>query len=139
MDRVVFTNGTEFSEARGGVHLSDYQITVIKQVWLVIPYLIFVSTLYWYSSRSFLKSAHGVLILLAFVYAVVICEYTEFGPPLKVYVPMYILLLAGLASMTFSLKAFHGKKWVHIIHGLSLSSALLIWFVGSMAIAHDWI
>lgn len=84
-----------------------------------------------------LKSAHGVLILLAFVYAVVICEYTAFGPPLKVYVLMYILLLAGVASMIFSLKAFHGIKWMHIIHGLSLSSALLIWFVDSMAIAHD--
>lgn len=119
--------------------MSDYQITTLMQIWWVIPYLFFVSTLYWFLSYSFLKSAHGILIILAFVYALVVCEYTEFGPPLKVYVPMYIFLIAGLASVAFSFKAFNGKSWVHIIHGFSLLSAFLIWLVGSMAISHDWI
>lgn len=111
------------------------------QVWLVIPYLIFVSTLYWLASRSILKSAHGALILFAFAfaYAVIICEFTEFDPPQSVYIPMHILLVAGLVSIVFSFKAFQDRGWVHIVHVFSLLSAFSVWFVGSMAIAHDWI
>jgi hypothetical protein len=119
--------------------LSDYQLTTIMQIWIVLPYLLLVSGIYWYRSRSFLKSAHGIAILLAFAYAVLISEINEFGPPLIYYVPMYVLLIAGLISILVSIKAFNDKKWVHLIHGLTLLSAFLVWFVGSMAIAHDWI
>lgn len=119
--------------------MSNYQITTIEQIWMVIPYLIFVTILYWSSSRSFLKSAHGALILLAFAYSVIVCEFTEFGPPQSVYVPMHILLVAGLVSIAFSFKAFQGRLWVHVIHVFTLLSAFLVWFIGSMAISHDWI
>ncbi|WP_419811486.1 hypothetical protein [Bacterioplanoides sp.] len=119
--------------------MSEYQIATIRQIWIVLPFLLFVSGAYWHSSRSLIKSAHGILILLAFSYAVWVSELTEFGPPFKYYAPMYVLLIAGLASMTFSFKAFIGKKRVHLVHGLTLLSAFLVWFVGSMAIAHDWI
>ena len=123
----------------GNQALSDYQLTTIRQIWVVLPYLLLVSGIYWYWSRSFFKSVHGIAILLAFGYAVWVSELTEFGPPLKYYVPMYVLLIAGLSSMLASIKAFPGKKWVHLIHGFTLLSAFLVWFVGSMAIAHDWI
>lgn len=109
------------------------------QIWFVIPYLILVSTLYWLWSRSILKSSHGVLILLAFVYAVVICEYTEINPPQSVSIPMYILLAAGLVSMLFSFTAFKNKGWVHIIHVFSFLSAFFVLAIGSMAIDHQWI
>ena len=46
---------------------------------------------------------------------------------------------SALASMVFSFKAFTGKKWVHLIHCVTFISAAFVWFVGSMAIAHDWI
>lgn len=119
--------------------MSDYQITTIKQIWVALPNLLLVSGIYWYFSRSLLKSVHGIAILLAFSYAVWVCELTEFDPALKYYVPMYILFIAGLISMLVSFKTFIGKRWVHLIHGFTLLSAFLVWFVGSMAIAHDWI
>ncbi len=119
--------------------LSEYQITTIRQIWPFLPFLLVVSGLYWYSSRSFLKSAHGISIFLAFSYAVVVSEFTEFAPAILFYIPMWLLLISGLASMAFSFSAFIGKKWVHLVHGITLLSAFLVWFVGSMAIAHDWI
>src|SRR5690606_35387123 len=87
----------------GSQALSDYQLTTIRQIWVVLPYLLLVSGIYWYWSRSFFKSVHGIAILLAFGYAVWVCELTEYGPPLEYYVPMYALLIAGLGSMLVSL------------------------------------
>lgn len=118
--------------------MSDYQITTIRQIWLVLPYLLLVSGLYWYFLRSFLKSVHGVAILFAFGYAVWVCEFTEFGSPLKFYIPMYVFLVLGLASMAYSFASFAGRKLVHLVHIFTLMSAFLVWFVGSMAISHDW-
>lgn len=111
----------------------------VRQVWILLPFLLLVSGIYWYSSRSLLKSLHGIAVLMAFGYAVWICEKTESDPLFQYYIPMYILLVGGLASMAFSLKAFAGKKMVHLIHSLTLISIFLIWVVGSMAISHDWI
>lgn len=119
--------------------LTEYQLSAIDQVWYVIPYLLFVSGLYWVASKSVLQSSHGFAILIGFGYAVWVCEYTEFGPPSSYYIPLHIFLFIGLVSLAFSFKAFSGRKWVHSIHAVTLVSAFLVWFVGSMAISHDWI
>jgi hypothetical protein len=119
--------------------LSEYQISTIRQIWPVLIFLGFVSVFYWIKTKSFLQSAHGLLILISFFYAVVICEYTKFNPPGYYYWPLYALLLFGFASMIFSFRAWPGKKWLHAIHILTVISSFLVWLIGAMAIAHDWI
>jgi hypothetical protein len=119
--------------------LDDYQVSTINQIWHVIPYLIFVSGLYWFNTKSLMKSLHGFLILCAFLYAVIISKYTQPIVPIYYYIPLYLLLISGIISIGLSLTAFKNHRWVHIIHSMTLIAAFVIWFIGSMAIGHDWI
>jgi H+/Cl- antiporter ClcA len=119
--------------------LNDYQIQTIEQVWILLAYLVVVSYIYWRNSRSIFKSAHGMIIFSAFLYAVIISRYTEFDPPHEYYWPLIGLVFIGIASAVFSITAFKGKKWMHLLHLGTLTSGFFVWFVGSMAIAHDWV
>jgi hypothetical protein len=49
--------------------------------------------------------------------------------------------LTGLfvVSVVYSLITFQGHRAIHLLQLLQLPSALLLWFVGGMAISHDWI
>jgi len=119
--------------------LSDYQISVIRQVWVLLIVLFAISTFYLIKTKSILQSAHGYLVLLAFAYAVIACRYTEFDPDYQWYWPVYFFFWASLASMLYSLKAFKGKKVIHLIHAATIFSNLLVNFIALMAISHDWI
>jgi hypothetical protein len=119
--------------------MDTYQLTVIEQIWPSIPFLLFVSVLYWTQSKSIKQSMHGILFISALFYAAFICKYTGTTIPVPIYyfIPMYIFLITGLISVIYSFQAFSGYKWVHIIHSLTLTAAFIIWFIGSMAIGHD--
>lgn len=117
--------------------MSDYQFTVISQVWILLIILPFISAFYYLKSKSILRSAHGVLIVIGFAYAVVACSYTEFDPPSYWYWPVYFFFWASLASMVYSLQAQNVKIYIHLIHGVTLLSNLLVNFVALMAISHD--
>lgn len=119
--------------------MSDYQFNVIRQVWFFLVFYPFISAFYYVNSKSILQSAHGLVALLGFAYAVVACEFTEFGPPDYWYSPIYICFLASIASMIYSLRAFKGKRYVHLVHGITIVSNLLTTFVALMAVSHDWI
>ncbi|MEH6544213.1 MAG: hypothetical protein V7721_09740 [Porticoccaceae bacterium] len=119
--------------------LSDYQVSVIRQVWILLLYYPLVSVIYYANSKSVTQSAHGVLALAGFFYAVIACEFTEFAPPDYWYWPIYICAALALASVLYSFKAFKGKKVVHLIHAVTLVSVLLSNFVALMAVSHDWV
>ncbi len=119
--------------------LTDYQVTVIRQVWVLLLILLFISVFYFLRTKSILQSAHGALVFIGFVYAVVACEYTEFDPPDQWYWPVYFCFWASIASMLYSFKAFEGKKYIHLVHGVTVLSILLVNFVALMAVSHDWI
>ena len=57
--------------------------------------------------------------------------------PLVEYVPLLGLLLTIVLFVpsTLSLR----NRWFGLIHLLTLAGALLSWFVGAMAITHDWL
>lgn len=80
----------------------------------------------------FVKSEHALAIPLLF-YVVWVCEVTELDPNFEYYVTLHISIAAGLISVASSFGAFSGKKWVHLIHGFTLLSAFLVWFIGSMS------
>lgn len=119
--------------------LSEYQLQTIDQAWVALVFLGLVSLLYWLDSRSLIKSAHGILAIFGFVYAVLVSEITEFDPHHIFYWPLHILIILSLASLAFSLKAFIKNKTIHAVHTLTLASIFLVWFAGTMAISHDWI
>lgn len=104
-----------------------------------VIYSVVVSGLYYYFSKKVLSSLHGLLIVLAFIYAAIIGGYTEYGVSSMYHWPLHILLISALASAAYSMREFCGKRWVHLAHLGTLVSSAMLWFIGSMAISHDWI
>lgn len=120
--------------------LSDYQIMMIHQVYPNLIYLLVVSAVYLHHSRSIIKSAHGLMIVVAYVYAVIVSEFTGLGSPNHYYWPFFILIAIGLISAGYSFTGLKGKKkWVHLMHFGTFFCTLLVLAGGSMGIAHDWI
>ena len=119
--------------------MSEYQINVIRQVWVVLLFYPIISVIYYANSKSLLQSAHGFIALLGFVYSVIACEFTEFSPQSYWYWPIYICFLASTASVLYSLKAFKGKIYVHALHVFTIAVNLLTTFVALMAVSHDWV
>ncbi|MEZ8038502.1 MULTISPECIES: hypothetical protein [unclassified Vibrio] len=119
--------------------MSDYQLTVISQVWVLLAFYPMVSYLYYLNSRSIAQSAHGLLSLVGFFYAVVACEFTQFDPLYYWYWPIGLFFVLSLLSTIYSFKAFKGNKLVHLIHVVTILSNVLTSFVSLMAVAHDWI
>lgn len=115
---------------------------VFDDVAIFIGFCVFVSAFFYWKTRNILKSAHGVLIIVAYVYSGVIRHYSAYGASIGFYIPMYIILILSLGSVFYSLNSFKGKRWQNLFLGFHLftvSSGLFILFVGSMAIGHDWI
>ena len=119
--------------------MSHYQLSVISQVWILLAFHPVISYVYYLNSRSIAQSSHGLLSLAGFLYAVVVCEFTQFDPQYYWYWPIYLFFILSLLSTIYSIKAFKGKKYVHLIHVFTILSNILTSFVALMAVAHDWI
>ncbi len=121
--------------------LNEYQLMVLllDDARPFVFYSALMSGLYYWFSKKVLPSLHGALIILAFLYAAIISGYTEFGVSSFYYWPLHILLVLAIASAAYSMREFGSKRWVHLAHLGTLVSGAMVWFIGSMAIAHDWI
>ncbi|MEO9273850.1 hypothetical protein ABFY09_03240 [Marinomonas sp. 5E14-1] len=121
--------------------LSEYQLSVLflDDVRIFLIFALLISIAYFYASKSILASLHGMLIIAAFLYAAIVSGHTDYGISAEYYWPLNILLLLALASAVYSIREFPGKRWVHLSHLGTCLSGVMIWFVGAMAISHDWI
>jgi cell division protein FtsW (lipid II flippase) len=125
--------------------LNDYQISAIGQIWPVLIVPLASTVLYWYLStatnttRRLLASAHGALLLIAFVYAVAVSPMTGYEN-WKVWIwPFWILLALFLVAILYAITRYEGNRWIHMFQLLVLPSGFLIWLVGTMTITHDWL
>lgn len=120
--------------------ISHYHVVVISQHWYLYIYLVLVTLVDWYVSRSIYKSVHGILLITASIYAVYISESTSvFYSPDYLYWPLHALCFLGLLSAIYALSKFQDKFWLHILHAGTMLSSVFIWFGGIMIISHDWI
>lgn len=121
--------------------LNEYQLMVLflDDARPFIIYSALMSGLYFYFSKKVLSSLHGILIILAFLYAAIISGYTESGVSSSYYWPLHALLIFAIISASYSIREFASKRWVHLGHLGTLLSSAMVWFIGSMAIGHDWI
>ena len=119
--------------------MSDYQIMVLEQAWMVVPVMLLVSSIYWRASRSFMQSAHGGLVACAFLYAVVASAYTSVGAAMYWYVPLTCLLAAALTSAIYSAFKMRARPALHLAHISTALSGVYVYLIGGMAISHDWL
>jgi hypothetical protein len=120
-----------------------YQIFAIGQAGLVLLVPAAVSLGYYFSSRThyhrLLWSGHGVILLLAFAYAIAISPWSANGNWTFAVWPYWVLLGLFVVSVIYSLIWFQGHRAVHLLQLVLLPSAVWIWFIGTMTITHDWI
>lgn len=119
--------------------LNNYQQSTLGESSFVLLFLAALSAVYWFKSRSIVKSSHGLILIFGYLYAVLISAHTEIGAHVTYYWPLWVLLIVGLVVAGFSCTLFNGRRWVHLIHIFTLASAAWLLFVGSMAIGHDWL
>ena len=125
--------------------LSDYQIFALSQIWPVLFVPLFATALYWFTSRTkicsrrILISAHGVLLLASFSYALTVSPVTGYEKTQYWIWPFWFLLALSVISIFYTFFRFEGNRWVHLIQLLVIPSVLYIWLVGTMTITHDWL
>ena len=124
--------------------LNDYHISSLRQVWLALLLSICVSIVYWLASKANKKyerviiSSHGILLFLAFIYAVGISGVTSPANWRALILPFWGLLILSLISVVCTFLKYKGNKAMHLMQILVFPSAFFIWLIGTMTITHDW-
>ena len=106
---------------------------------LFIP--ISISATYFFASieknpyKRVLSSAHGVCLVLALGYAAAASRWSSFQDWEFYIWPFYLLLMAYVSSVGYSLVRYRGTKLVHVLQPFLLPFAF--WMIGTFAITHD--
>lgn len=85
----------------------------LNDVRVFIFYSVCVSVGYFYFSKKILSSAHGLLVVAAFIYAAIISGTTEYGAADIYYWPLNLLLILAVVSVVYSIREFTQRRWVH--------------------------
>jgi hypothetical protein len=89
------------------------------------------------ANRRWISCSPGVLGIASFALACAISPYTTHDSDFAVYLFMGAVCTAALL-ITPSVIVLR-NKWLGAFHLLSLSGLLFLFFVGGMAITHDWL
>jgi uncharacterized membrane protein YeaQ/YmgE (transglycosylase-associated protein family) len=81
------------------------------------------------TSVRLLKSCHGVLLVVAWFYALAVDTYDAAAADWLVY-PFLVIIGAACASMIYSLWGMSTHRYVHIVHILTASYGLIILYRG---------
>ena len=100
---------------------------------LPVPFLAYFST----AGRRLLACAPALVALAAFLIACIASGWTSHAPDIAHYVYVAAMALAAVGIFP-SLHALR-NKWVALLHLSTFAGVAFLWFVGSMALAHDWI
>lgn len=88
-----------------------------------------------YFSRV-IKSAHGILFIIAYCYALIATNYTSAGQVGNWGIPYHVIWILAIISVILSFVKYVNWKW-HILYLLGLPIGFCIWLWGSMVIWHD--
>ena len=92
--------------------------------------------------RYWITVLHPLLIPAAFLFAVLTSPAVD-GPigerPYVVWLGFYGLLILSIAGIVASSFPWRDRWWLPAVHFVTLLVVLWCTFIGSMAIAHDWL
>ena len=86
-----------------------------------------------------LSASHGLFLASAFAYAVTASHWSTTDTSSSFIWPFWLLLMGFVGSVAYSLFTFKGPGRIHVLQFVQMPCALLVWFVGSMMISHDWV
>ncbi len=124
----------------------QYQLFALSYLWPAAAVSLAVAIIYYLASahpkwwQRLLVASHGILLVLAALYAVAISLWSRGLPGAAAMFPFWIMIALFIVSLFYSLTQYRGQRaFVHFLLLLSLPSALWIWFIGTMTITGDWI
>jgi hypothetical protein len=140
-----FTSGTAVADADVVDATDLYQLQVLAEGG-VIPHLLvmLMSLCHWISQpicvgwRFWASVLSPFLFSVAFIYAVLSSPGSGRASD-AAFIVFDVLLLLGVAGMVVSTFPFRGRWWLPAAHTVTVLVGLWFWFIGSMALAHDWI
>ena len=83
-----------------------------------------------------IKSSHGLIFAIAYIYALVVQDFTTMGNTGGWLPPFHILMVTGFVSILLSTAEYVKPTW-HFLQLILVPSALLIWVAGYLTIIHD--
>lgn len=83
-----------------------------------------------------LKSSHGALLLIAFVYAHRASRMTSIGDYGYWMIPLTLLVILAAASAILSLFSYINWRW-HFLYLIGVPIGFLVWLTGLLMIGHD--
>ena len=115
----------------------ETQLLVLLTLFLALT---LVSVLYFFLCRSLpvgtriAASAHGFLVALVLPYGLLVDALIRGDAPAFLQVPIALLPLLALVSIGYSVRAYPGSRWIHLVHGVTIVLAWPVVFLGSVAI-----
>jgi hypothetical protein len=112
--------------------------------WVSPALSILVSVIYFRSSprdqslsRRLLVSAHGVILALIYIGAIIVwqagCARTNFGEPFAII--LAVPLVFTLATFLW----FRGPRYIHLIQFVNLFCLAVTFLIGGMAVTGNWL
>lgn len=114
---------------------------IISNLVVVIP-CFGLSYAYFYAGRGksyfsrIVKSAHGILFIAGYGYAVIASGYTSVGQVGDWAIPYHAIWILAIVSILLSFIKYVDWRW-HFLYLLGLPIGFFIWLWGSMVIWHD--
>ena len=86
-----------------------------------------------------LPALPNIAVILAFVGAAFGSFYTTYESSSMPMITFVLLLLFSLSLLFVTARSFHASRIWYVLHILTLLGTVYLWFIGGMAISHDWI
>ena len=124
--------------------MTQYQLSVLVDGALAALYLILVSVVYFVRSSNtsrgskLLAASPGAYFAAVFLISVLTSEVESSSRELVGWIHGF-LNLGGLPLLIAAVRAYEGPRSSHVLLLGVLVAAAYLWFLGGMAIAHDWL
>lgn len=124
--------------------MGAYTLFVIKQGIIGLISALIPAISYWLSNPNATRLDRVKLILpssiiiSSFIIAAFISTYTTIESYELYWWAYQATLLLAVISIIYSVMWHDGNNAIHIIHLFTLFSVAYLWFVGGMALSHDW-
>ena len=81
----------------------------------------------------------NIAVILAFAVAAYVSLYTTYESSSIPTIAYSLLLLFSLSLIFMTAHSFQASRIWYVLHILTLLGTAYLWFIGGMAITHDWI
>ncbi|MEW8659541.1 MAG: hypothetical protein AB2603_14580 [Candidatus Thiodiazotropha endolucinida] len=124
--------------------MNSYTLFVLKQGVFGLISALIPAISYWLSNPNATRLSRvklilpSLIIVSSFVFTALISTHTTIEGYEPYWWVFQATLLLAVISIMYSVMWHDGNNAIHITHLFTLFSVVYLWFVGGMALSHDW-